>query len=113
MMARTMAEKIWDDHAIGNDLLFIDLHLVHEVSSPQAFEGLRQAGRVVRRVDRTLATADHNVPTWEVPMPKASAPNAPCVDVWESPHTIVMPGWVMPSCGPMTWTMPCSASPIG
>ena len=55
-------EKIWDDHAIGNDLLFIDLHLVHEVSSPQAFEGLRAAGRTVRRVDRTLATADHNVP---------------------------------------------------
>ena len=64
-----MAEKIWDDHAIGDDLLFIDLHLVHEVSSPQAFAGLRQAGRVVRRVDRTLATADHNVPTWELSRP--------------------------------------------
>jgi 3-isopropylmalate/(R)-2-methylmalate dehydratase large subunit len=69
MTARTMAEKIWDDHAIGNDLLFIDLHLVHEVSSPQAFEGLRDAGRRVRRVDRTLATADHNVPTWELSRP--------------------------------------------
>jgi 3-isopropylmalate/(R)-2-methylmalate dehydratase large subunit len=69
MTARTMAEKIWDDHAIGDDLLFIDLHLVHEVSSPQAFEGLRAAGRGVRRVDRTLATADHNVPTWELSRP--------------------------------------------
>jgi 3-isopropylmalate/(R)-2-methylmalate dehydratase large subunit len=69
MTARTMADKIWDDHAIGNDLLFIDLHLVHEVSSPQAFEGLRDAGRRVRRVDRTLATADHNVPTWELSRP--------------------------------------------
>ena len=71
MTARTMAEKIWDDHAIGDDLLFIDLHLVHEVSSPQAFEGLRAAGRTVRRVDRTLATADHNVPTWELSRPIA------------------------------------------
>jgi 3-isopropylmalate/(R)-2-methylmalate dehydratase large subunit len=69
MTSRTMAEKIWDDHAIGNDLLFIDLHLVHEVSSPQAFEGLREAGRRVRRVDRTLATADHNVPTWDFSRP--------------------------------------------
>jgi 3-isopropylmalate/(R)-2-methylmalate dehydratase large subunit len=69
MTARTMADKIWDDHAIGDDLLFIDLHLVHEVSSPQAFEGLRAAGRTVRRVDRTLATADHNVPTWELTRP--------------------------------------------
>ena len=51
--------------------------------------------------------------TWLVPMPNASAPNAPCVDVCESPQTIVMPGWVMPSCGPITCTMPCSASPIG
>ena len=66
---RTMAEKIWDDHAIGDDLLFIDLHLVHEVSSPQAFEGLRLAGRGVRRVDRTLATADHNVPTTDLSRP--------------------------------------------
>ena len=51
--------------------------------------------------------------TWLVPMPKASAPNAPCVEVCESPQTIVMPGWVIPSCGPMTCTMPWSASPIG
>jgi 3-isopropylmalate/(R)-2-methylmalate dehydratase large subunit len=71
MTERTMAEKIWDDHAIGDDLLFIDLHLVHEVSSPQAFEGLRTAGRTVRRVDRTLATADHNVPTTDLSRPIA------------------------------------------
>jgi 3-isopropylmalate/(R)-2-methylmalate dehydratase large subunit len=69
MAARTMAGKIWDEHAIGDDLLFIDLHLVHEVSSPQAFEGLRLAGRRVRRVDRTLATADHNVPTTDLSLP--------------------------------------------
>src|SRR5918912_3873850 len=60
---RTMFEKIWDDHLVGEELVFIDLHLVHEVTSPQAFEGLRLAGRRVRRPDRTLATADHNVPT--------------------------------------------------
>jgi 3-isopropylmalate/(R)-2-methylmalate dehydratase large subunit len=59
----TTFEKIWDDHVIGDDLLFIDLHLVHEVTSPQAFAGLRLASRRVRRPDRTLATADHNVPT--------------------------------------------------
>jgi 3-isopropylmalate/(R)-2-methylmalate dehydratase large subunit len=64
-----MADKIWDDHAIGDDLLFVDLHLVHEVSSPQAFEGLRLGGRRVRRPDRTIATADHNVPTWELSRP--------------------------------------------
>ncbi|MGF1470694.1 MAG: 3-isopropylmalate dehydratase large subunit [Rubrobacteraceae bacterium] len=66
---KTMAEKIWDKHVVRSvegepDLLYIDLHLVHEVTSPQAFEGLRLAGREVRRPDLTLATMDHNVPTW-------------------------------------------------
>ncbi len=63
LVAKSTFEKIWDDHVIGDDLLFVDLHLVHEVTSPQAFDGLRLAGRRVRRPDRTLATADHNVPT--------------------------------------------------
>src|SRR5690349_15668083 len=71
MAPRTLYEKIWDDHAIGDDLLFVDLHLVHEVTSPQAFEGLRLAGRPVRRPDRTLATADHNVPTGDLRLPIA------------------------------------------
>jgi 3-isopropylmalate/(R)-2-methylmalate dehydratase large subunit len=60
---RSMFEKIWDAHEVAESLLYIDLHLVHEVTSPQAFESLRLAGRPVRRPDRTLATADHNVPT--------------------------------------------------
>ncbi|MEV7622812.1 3-isopropylmalate dehydratase large subunit [Actinoplanes sp. NPDC089786] len=65
---RTLAEKVWDDHVVRSaagepDLLFIDLHLLHEVTSPQAFDGLRQAERTVRRVDLTLATEDHNTPT--------------------------------------------------
>src|SRR6478752_8123812 len=65
---RTLAEKVWDDHVVNStagepDLLFIDLHLVHEVTSPQAFDGLRLAGRAVRRPDLTLATEDHNTPT--------------------------------------------------
>jgi 3-isopropylmalate/(R)-2-methylmalate dehydratase large subunit len=60
---KTLVEKVWDDHVIGDDLLFVDLHLIHEVTSPQAFEGLRTAGRKVRRPDRTIATADHNVAT--------------------------------------------------
>ena len=66
--ARTMFDKIWDDHMVENSdnnacLLYIDRHLVHEVTSPQAFEGLRVAGRRVRRPDCTLVTVDHNVPT--------------------------------------------------
>src|ERR1700691_2628340 len=66
--ARTMFEKIWEAHEVANGLLYIDLHLVHEVTSPQAFDGLRLAGRTVRRSDRTLATADHNTPTDGTPV---------------------------------------------
>jgi len=62
-MKRTLFDKIWDAHEVADALLYIDLHLVHEVTSAQAFEALRLAGRTVRRPDRTLATADHNVPT--------------------------------------------------
>jgi 3-isopropylmalate/(R)-2-methylmalate dehydratase large subunit len=67
-MGRTLAEKVWDAHVVRRaegepDLVYIDLHLVHEVTSPQAFDGLRLAGRTVRRPDLTLATEDHNVPT--------------------------------------------------
>ena len=60
---RTLLDKIWESHEVAPGLLYVDLHLVHEVTSPQAFDGLRLAGRPVRRPDRTLATADHNVPT--------------------------------------------------
>jgi 3-isopropylmalate/(R)-2-methylmalate dehydratase large subunit len=67
-MGRTLAQKVWDDHVVRRadgepDLLYIDLHLLHEVTSPQAFEGLRLSGRGVRRPDLTIATEDHNVPT--------------------------------------------------
>ncbi|HEU0024218.1 MAG TPA: 3-isopropylmalate dehydratase large subunit [Thermoleophilaceae bacterium] len=62
-MPRTMLDKIWERHEVHDGLIYIDLHLVHEVTSAQAFESLRLAGRPVRRPDRTLATADHNVPT--------------------------------------------------
>jgi 3-isopropylmalate/(R)-2-methylmalate dehydratase large subunit len=62
-MPKTLFDKIWEAHAVAEGLIYVDLHLVHEVTSPQAFEGLRLAGRQVRRPDRTLATADHNVPT--------------------------------------------------
>src|SRR6186713_562516 len=58
-----MFDKIWEAHELGEGLIYIDLHLVHEVTSPQAFDGLRMAGRKVRRPDKTIATADHNVPT--------------------------------------------------
>ncbi|HET7328799.1 MAG TPA: 3-isopropylmalate dehydratase large subunit [Nocardioidaceae bacterium] len=75
-MGRTLAEKVWDQHVVRRadgepDLLYIDLHLVHEVTSPQAFDGLRLAGRQVRRPDLTLATEDHNVPTLDVDKPIA------------------------------------------
>lgn len=75
-MGRTLAEKVWDAHVVRRvdgepDLLYVDLHLVHEVTSPQAFEGLRLAGRSVRRPDLTLATEDHNVPTTDLGGPIA------------------------------------------
>jgi 3-isopropylmalate/(R)-2-methylmalate dehydratase large subunit len=62
-VAQNLFEKIWEVHEVDRDLIYIDLHLVHEVTSPQAFDGLRLADRTVRRPDKTLATADHNVPT--------------------------------------------------
>jgi 3-isopropylmalate/(R)-2-methylmalate dehydratase large subunit len=62
-MPKTLFDKIWEAHEVADGLIYIDLHLVHEVTSPQAFESLRLAGRPVRRPDRTLATADHNIPT--------------------------------------------------
>ena len=72
-MAKTLFEKVWERHVVLEDeggpaLLYVDLHLVHEVTSPQAFEGLRLAGRRVRRPDLTVATMDHNVPTLPGPV---------------------------------------------
>ena len=74
MTAQTMFDKIWDAHVVREQagqpaLLYVDLHLVHEVTSPQAFEGLRMTGRSVRRPDLTVATMDHNTPTWELSRP--------------------------------------------
>ena len=70
MPPKTMFQKIWDAHVVHHEpgestILYVDLHLVHEVTSPQAFDGLRMAGRRVRRPDLTVATADHNTPTWD------------------------------------------------
>ncbi len=67
----TLFDKIWESHEVAHGLLYVDLHLVHEVTSPQAFDGLRLAGRKVRRPDRTLATADHNTPTDGTPVAAA------------------------------------------
>ena len=72
----TLAEKIWAEHVVRAaqgepDLIYIDLHLIHEVTSPQAFDGLRLAGRRVRRPDLTIATEDHNVPTLNIDKPIA------------------------------------------
>ncbi|MBV8125100.1 MAG: 3-isopropylmalate dehydratase large subunit, partial [Paucibacter sp.] len=73
MTARTLYDKLWDEHVVhteedGTSILYIDRHLVHEVTSPQAFEGLREAGRKVWRVSSVVSTADHNTPTtgWEL-----------------------------------------------
>jgi 3-isopropylmalate/(R)-2-methylmalate dehydratase large subunit len=84
-MGRTLAEKIWDAHVVRRaenepDLLYIDLHLIHEVTSPQAFDGLRAAGRRVRRPDLTLATEDHNVPTLDIDKPIADPVSRTQVD---------------------------------
>ena len=75
-MARTLYDKLWDEHVVhteedGTSILYIDRHLVHEVTSPQAFDGLRLAGRPVRRPDLTLATEDHNTPTENIFAPIA------------------------------------------
>ena len=84
---RTLAGKIWDAHVVRSaegepDLLYIDLHLLHEVTSPQAFDGLRLAGRGVRRPDLTVATEDHNVPTIGVTGPDLPlrGPGSPVTD---------------------------------
>jgi 3-isopropylmalate/(R)-2-methylmalate dehydratase large subunit len=84
-MARTLAEKVWEAHTVRRvegepDLLYIDLHLVHEVTSPQAFDGLRAAGRPVRRTDLTIATEDHNVPTLDIDKPIADLVSRTQVD---------------------------------
>ena len=73
-MAKTLFEKVWDSHVVaqkedGPTLLYIDRHLVHEVTSPQAFDGLRMNNRKVRRPDLTIATMDHNVPTSDRSLP--------------------------------------------
>ena len=74
MPPKTMFEKIWDAHVVHEEpgqpsIIYVDLHLIHEVTTPQAFEGLRLAGRKVRRPDLTVATVDHNTPTWDLSMP--------------------------------------------
>ncbi|HMR22668.1 MAG TPA: aconitase family protein, partial [Micropruina sp.] len=75
-MGKTLSDKVWENHVVRSapgepDLLYIDLHLVHEVTSPQAFDGLRLAGRSVRRTDLTMATEDHNTPTLNILSPIA------------------------------------------
>ena len=85
-MGATLAEKVWADHVVKRgengapDLLFIDLQLVHEVTSPQAFEGLRLAGRPVRRPDLTVATEDHNTPTLDIDLPIADLTSRAQID---------------------------------
>src|SRR5262245_57240001 len=85
-VGRTLAEKVWDAHTVRRggpgepDLLYIDLHLVHEVTSPQAFDGLRLANRPVRRPDLTIATEDHNVPTLDIELPIADPVSRTQVD---------------------------------
>ena len=75
-MGKTLAEKIWQEHVVRAkegepDLIYIDLHLIHEVTSPQAFDGLRLSNRKVRRPDLTIATEDHNTPTLDILKPIA------------------------------------------
>jgi len=86
---RTLSDKVWERHVVHRaegepDLLFVDLHLVHEVTSPQAFDGLRMAGRTVRHPELTVATADHNVPTTDTDKPVADPVSAKQLQVLES-----------------------------
>src|SRR5213080_101083 len=86
MGPRTLFEKIWNEHIVcvpsaQLPLLYVDLHLVHEVTSPQAFDGLRAAGRRVRRPDLTVATMDHNVPTADLDKPLTDPISAKQMDV--------------------------------
>jgi 3-isopropylmalate/(R)-2-methylmalate dehydratase large subunit len=87
---RTLSEKVWDRHVVHQgsedepDVIFIDLHLIHEVTSPQAFDGLRLAGRTVHRPDLTIATADHNVPTVDIDKPVADPISARQLEVLAS-----------------------------
>ena len=83
---RTLAQKVWDSHVVHSapgeaDLMYVDLHLVHEVTSPQAFDGLRLSGRTVRRPELTVATEDHNVPTADIDKPIADPISAKQVQV--------------------------------
>src|SRR5947208_7670542 len=85
-MGQTMSRKVWEDHVVHRaegepDLLYIDLHLVHEVTSPQAFDGVRLSGRTVRRPDLTVATMDHNVPTIDLDKPLADPISAKQIEV--------------------------------
>src|SRR3972149_1909174 len=138
-MSKILFEKIWDSHLVleeenGPSLLYIDRHLIHEVTSPQAFEGLRLNNRKVRRPDLTIATEDHNVPTSNRSLPIVDQvssiqiktleknckdfgiqlfginnPNqgivhviGPQLGITLPGSTIVLPGRVIPSCGPIT-----------
>ena len=100
----TLPEKIWNRHLVRSaegepDLLYIDLHLVHEVTSPQAFDGLRISGRHVRRPDLTVATEDHNVPTADIHLPIADEISAKQVETLRR------------NAKPPDWTPACSTSP--
>jgi 3-isopropylmalate/(R)-2-methylmalate dehydratase large subunit len=77
---KTLFDKIWAAHEVAGNLLYIDLHLVHEVTSPQAFDGLRAEGRPLRRLDLTIATEDHNTPTWEIDKPIADLTSRTQID---------------------------------
>ncbi|HEX7590227.1 MAG TPA: aconitase family protein, partial [Demequinaceae bacterium] len=85
-MGTTLAEKLWQSHLVREgeggapDLLYIDLHMVHEVTSPQAFDGLRLSGRKVRRPDLTIATEDHNTPTLDIDKPIADLTSRTQID---------------------------------
>jgi 3-isopropylmalate/(R)-2-methylmalate dehydratase large subunit len=107
-MPRTLVEKVWDAHVVRDgggtepDLLYIDLHLVHEVTSPQAFDGLRLAGRPVRRPDLTLATVDHNIPTTDRSLPIADDLSRRQVEVLErnvAEFGVPYVGWRSPQQG--------------
>ena len=116
-MSGTMAEKVWRDHIVSKgengapDLLYIDLHLVHEVTSPQAFEGLRLAGRKVRRPDLTIATEDHNTPTVNIDQPIADITSRTQIDTLRKNAECACTPWATPIRASFTSSAPSWASP--
>ena len=124
-MAKTLFEKLWESHVVrqesnGPALIYIDLHLVHEVTTPQAFDGLRLAGRKVRAPERTIATVDHNVPTQNRSLTPREAARVQAIPDWfdlapgrRAPKVTDLRRWIGNAVPPILAHAAVSALPLG